>query len=62
MLVLSRQRDERIIIQTPEGREITLVVCALGIDSVRLGIQADRDVIVHREEVIRRIREEGARR
>lgn len=47
MLVLSRKIDERIMI----GDSITLLVIDVDNDKVRLGIEAPRDVPVHREEV-----------
>lgn len=51
MLVLSRKRDERIVI---DG---VIVVTVLQIDNsrVRLGIEAPPEVEIHREEVLRRI-------
>ncbi len=47
MLVLSRKKDEKIII----GDKITLMVIEIRGDKVRLGIEAPKDVSVHREEV-----------
>lgn len=47
MLVLSRRKDERIRI----GDDITLLVIEIRGDKVRLGLDAPRDVAVHREEV-----------
>jgi carbon storage regulator len=51
MLVLTRMRDEKIVITTPDGIRITLMVIAIRCDKVRLGIEAPKDVAVHREEV-----------
>lgn len=47
MLVLSRKRDEKIVI----GDSIKLTVIEIRGDIVRLGIEAPRDVTVHREEI-----------
>ena len=47
MLVLSRKKDEKIVI----GDNITLMVIEIRGDKVRLGIDAPKDVSVHREEV-----------
>ena len=47
MLVLSRMRDERILI----GDEITIMVVEIRGDTVRLGIEAPKETPVHREEV-----------
>ena len=52
MLVLTREIGERIII----GRNIAIVVLDIrGDNKVRLGIEAPREVPVHREEVAARI-------
>ena len=47
MLVLSRQRDESIII----GDNIIITVVDIRGDKVRLGIQAPETIPVHRQEV-----------
>ena len=58
MLVLSRKQDEQIVIQC--GAE-TIVVRVLEVVGwrVRIGITAPRSMAVHREEVARRIQEDG---
>ena len=56
MLVLSRKKDEKIII----GDSITLMVIEIKNDKVRLGIEAPKDVTVHREEVYAAIKEQNA--
>ncbi len=55
MLVLSRQEDERIVIND----EITIVVVAIDGDRVRIGIEAPDDVPVHRMEVYRALKSAG---
>ncbi len=55
MLVLSRQRDETIII----GDNIEITVVDIRGDKVRLGINAPRDIQVHRKEVYEAIRREN---
>jgi len=67
MLVLSRHPDEKIHI----GDNIVLTVVEVRGDRVRIGIDAPRDVIVHRQEIFDAIqrdalqgigaRDEGAR-
>ncbi len=47
MLVLSRKKDEKIVI----GDNISIMVVEIRGDKVRLGIEAPRDVSVHRREV-----------
>ena len=47
MLVLSRKKDEKIVI----GDNISIMVVEIRGDKVRLGIDAPRDVSVHRREV-----------
>ncbi|MFN3168654.1 MAG: carbon storage regulator CsrA [Phycisphaeraceae bacterium] len=56
MLVLSRQRDETIMI----GDEIEITVVDIRGDKVRLGINAPRTIQVHRKEVYEAIRRENA--
>lgn len=55
MLVLSRHRDESIII----GDDIKITVVEIRGDKVRLGIAAPTNVPVHREEVYEAIRREN---
>ena len=54
MLVLSRKKDEKIVI----GDKITIMVIEIRGDKVRLGIDAPRDVTVHRQEVYEAIQRE----
>ena len=54
MLVLSRKKDEKIVI----GDNITLMVIEIRGDKVRLGIDAPKEVSVHREEVYNAIQRE----
>jgi carbon storage regulator len=54
MLVLSRQRDETIMI----GDEIEITVVDIRGEKVRLGINAPPHVAVHRKEVYEAIRRE----
>lgn len=55
MLVLSRQRDESIII----GDNIVVTVVDVRGDKVRLGIEAPHEVSVHRREVYEAIQREN---
>jgi carbon storage regulator len=57
MLVLSRQRDESIII----GDNIVITVVDVRGDKVRLGIEAPIEVTVHRREVYEAIQRENRR-
>ena len=54
MLVLSRQRDESIII----GDDIEIVIVDVRGDKVRLGINAPREISVHRKEIYDAIQRE----
>ena len=58
MLVLSRQRDERIVILLPDGRMIEIIVVDIRGEKVRLGIDAPKDITVHRKEVYEAIKRE----
>ena len=55
MLVLSRQRDETIMI----GDEIELTVVDIRGDKVRIGIKAPPRIAVHRKEVYDAIKREN---
>ena len=50
MLVLTRKKDEAIIVNV-HGVEIKILVVHLGHNNVRLGIQAPTDVVIDRAEV-----------
>ena len=56
MLVLSRHRDEAIII----GDDIKVTVMDIRGDKVRLGIDAPKEVPIHREEVRQALEREKA--
>jgi carbon storage regulator len=56
MLVLSRKKDEAIVIND----NITIVVVEIRGDKVRLGIEAPKEVPVHRREVFESIVEPAA--
>ena len=51
MLVLARKPLERILITTPEGREIAVALCSLESNQARIGIEADREVRILRAEL-----------
>ena len=53
MLVLSRKKDEKLMI----GNEIEVQIVKISKDSVRIGINAPSNVSVHRYEVYESIRE-----
>ncbi|MFQ5730476.1 MAG: carbon storage regulator CsrA [Planctomycetaceae bacterium] len=55
MLVLSRKKDEKIII----GDNITVMVIEIRGDKVRLGIDAPKEISVHRQEVYEAIQRES---
>ena len=57
MLVLSRHRDESIII----GDNVVVTIVDSRGDKVRLGIVAPRDITVHRHEVYEAIQRENRR-
>ncbi len=63
MLVLSRRRNEKIIIfvPMPDGthRRIEIMQIDIQGNHSRLGIEADSDIVVHREEVVNQIVAQG---
>jgi carbon storage regulator len=58
MLVLSRKKNESIIIND----NITITVIEIRGDKVRLGIEAPKDVTVHRREVYEAIQNQSKTR
>ena len=55
MLILTRRVGETVMI----GSEVTVTVLGVKGNQVRLGINAPKDVAVHREEIFERIKSEG---
>lgn len=58
MLVLTRQLDESIII----GNDIVVTIIDVRGDKVRLGIEAPKEVPVHRSEIYEAIQRELSQR
>lgn len=54
MLVLSRKKNERIRITD----DITVVVVEIMHDKVRIGVEAPKEITIHRQEVYDRIKQE----
>ena len=57
MLVLSRQRDESIMI----GDDVEIIIVDIRGDKVRLGITAPTSIPVHRKEIYETIKREGSK-
>lgn len=55
MLALTRKKDESIII----GDNIEIKILDITGDKVRLGIEAPRDIAIHRQEIYLQIQEEN---
>lgn len=56
MLILTRRAGETVMI----GSDISITVLGVKGNQVRIGINAPRDVAVHREEIFERIKNEQA--
>lgn len=54
MLILSRRVGETLMV----GDEVTITVLGVKGNQVRIGVNAPKDVAVHREEIYRRIQQE----
>ena len=57
MLVLSRKMGESIHV----GDSVTITVLGVARGQVKIGIDAPRELAVHREEIYRRIQDEKSR-
>ena len=55
MLILTRRVSESLMI----GDDVTITVLGVKGNQVRLGVNAPKNVAVHREEIYERIRAEG---
>lgn len=55
MLILTRRVGESVMI----GDNVTITVLGVKGNQVRVGVNAPRDVAVHREEIYERIKTEG---
>ena len=55
MLVVTRKRDERLII----GNEIEIQVLRIGRDNVRLGIKAPAHISIYRHEIYEAIKNQN---
>jgi carbon storage regulator len=55
MLILTRRVGETLMI----GNDVTVTVLGVKGNQVRIGVNAPRDVAVHREEIFERIKREG---
>ncbi len=56
MLILTRRVGETVVI----GDDVTVTVLGVKGNQVRLGVNAPREVAVHREEIFERIQREQA--
>ena len=52
MLVLSRKKDEAIVMKIPGREDIRLTVVRIdNMNKVRIGVEADKDVVILRSEL-----------
>ena len=58
MLVLSRRRDESIMV----GENVEIKIVGISGNKVRLGITAPKSIEVHRKEIFEAIRRENSQR
>ncbi len=51
MLVLTRELEDSVYIDLPDGRTISIKVVQLRGDKVRLGFDAPKDVLIRRDNI-----------
>lgn len=51
MLVISRKKNETVLVNPGTPNQITIVVVEIRGDKVRFGLEAPKDVVIHRQEV-----------
>lgn len=54
MLIVSRQRDQKVIVETSPGVTVSVQIIDIRGDKVRVGIEAPKSMRVDREEVYAR--------
>jgi carbon storage regulator CsrA len=52
MLILARRQDESLIITTPSGEKIKILIMDAYHDFAKLGIEAPADYLILREELL----------
>lgn len=60
MLVLSRFPSERVFIITPDGTQLIIQAVEYRQGRMKLGFEAPKGYVVHREEVLRAIQKKDA--
>lgn len=60
MLVMTRRRDEEIVIFCPDGERLRIVACETREDRTKIGVEAPAQYIVNRKEVQERVDAEVA--
>ena len=59
MLVLTRKVNQSIMIKSPLGGEIEVTVNEINGDSIRIGVNAPKDVTVHRKEIYLQVQQQN---
>lgn len=55
MLILTRRPGETLIAEMPNGQTIELTILGIKGNQVRIGVEAPKDIPVHRKEIYDRI-------
>lgn len=55
MLILTRRVNETVMV----GNDVTITILGVKGNQVRIGVNAPKDVAVHRQEIYERIQNEG---
>jgi carbon storage regulator CsrA len=56
MLILNRKANEGIVLRLADGRQIRVLIARISAGSVKVGLTADSDVTILREELLEKRR------
>lgn len=52
MLIITRRPNERVCFTLPDGEQVWITLTGIDRNQVRLGIDAPREIVINREELL----------